>query len=233
MTSPKSAPRLDGPSLSLSSMVARLAGFELEVVAEGGLRAGLRGVDRGGAVQDVVVDPVLRIRASPLGAPKSARSSSRSRRRARPGCPTAASRRVPSSWCSATMAPFSSADAGTAVVDAPRPRVAKPQRRQHVELGRLGAGVAHGDADEDVVGRRLGVVGRDLPVRSSSKTPVSSELELAGRVPRGAVLVDEARRTGTRPAGTCSASASTSASASRRGTTSTPWRPRRGCPRRR
>ena len=52
----------------------------------------------------------------------------------------------------------------------PRPGVAKPERRQHVQRGRLGAAVGDGEADQDVVGRRLGVLGEDVEVAARRRT---------------------------------------------------------------
>ncbi len=44
------------------------------------------------------------------------------------------------------------------------PRVAEPQRRQQVQRGRLGAAIAHGDLDQDVFRRGLGVLHEDVEV---------------------------------------------------------------------
>ena len=79
-------------------------------------------------------------------------------------------------------------------------------------------------------GAGLGVVGGDLPVAAVVEDAGVEQLVLAARLAARRVLGDQLARTGTRPAGTGSASASTSGSAWSRGTTSTPWRPRRGCP---
>ena len=142
-----------------------------------------------------------------------------------------ASTRRPSSSCSATSAPSSSRIDGVRRSIAPRPGVAEPERRQHVERRRLRARVADADPDQHVLRRRLGVVDRDLPVAARRRRPRCRPARTRDRACRGRGSRRAGARTGTRPAGTCSASASTSASGSSRGTTSTPWRPRRGCPR--
>ena len=76
----------------------------------------------------------------------------------------------------------------------------------------------------------LRVVDGDVPVAVVVEDAGVEQLELGIVAAARAVLVHQLRRTGTRPAGRRSASASTSASAWSRGTTSTPWRPRRGSP---
>jgi hypothetical protein len=50
------------------------------------------------------------------------------------------------------------------VVGRPRPRVAVPQRRQHVDRRVLGTSVVHGDPAQEVVGGRLGVLHHDVEV---------------------------------------------------------------------
>ena len=46
----------------------------------------------------------------------------------------------------------------------PGPQVAEPERRQDVELGRLGAAVVDADPDEDVLGRLLGILDEHVQV---------------------------------------------------------------------
>jgi hypothetical protein len=50
------------------------------------------------------------------------------------------------------------------VAAVPRPGVAEPQGRQQVERGRHRAPVVHGDPDQDVVGRGLGILHLDVEV---------------------------------------------------------------------
>ena len=111
----------------------------------------------------------------------------------------------------------------------PRPGVAEPERGEHVDRRRLRARVADAEAKQDVLGAGLGVVGGDLPVAAVVEDPGVDQLELRVELRPRAGSPRGAARTGTRPAGTCSASAAMSASASSRGTTSTPSRPRRDC----
>ena len=46
----------------------------------------------------------------------------------------------------------------------PRPLVAEPERRQHVNLGRLRTAIVDCDLDQDVVGRLLGVLDEDVEI---------------------------------------------------------------------
>src|SRR5262249_8569745 len=46
----------------------------------------------------------------------------------------------------------------------PRPGVAKPQGRQHMDFGRLGAPIADSDLDQDVLQLDLGVLDEDVEV---------------------------------------------------------------------
>ena len=48
-------------------------------------------------------------------------------------------------------------------VDAPRPGVAEPQRREDVQGLRGGAGVARAELEHEILGRLLGVVDGDVP----------------------------------------------------------------------
>ena len=78
--------------------------------------------------------------------------------------PSPASTIVPSSSWVATRLPSRSTIDGRWRRRAPGPAVAEPQRRQQLERRVLGPGVADLDAQADIVGRRLGVVDRHVPV---------------------------------------------------------------------
>ena len=80
-------------------------------------------------------------------------------------------------------------------------------------------------------GRRLRVGGLDVPVAVVVEGAGVEQLVLEALTAAAPVLLQQVRVRERAPAGTRSATASTSAWASSRGTTSTPWRPRRGCPR--
>ena len=113
---------------------------------------------------------------------------------------------------------------------APRPGVAEPERRQQVQRRRLGPAVGDGDADQDVVGRRLRVLGEDVEVAVVVEDAGVDQLELGLALAARGGSPRPAARTGTRAAGTCRAPSGTSASASRRGRssssfTSSPWLP--------
>ena len=74
--------------------------------------------------------------------------------------------RSPSSGCDAAMtSPASiSFSSGRGPLAAPRPRVAEPERRQHVQRRRLRTPVGDGDLDQDVFGRGLRVLHEHVEV---------------------------------------------------------------------
>ena len=61
----------------------------------------------------------------------------------------------------------------------PGPAIAEPQRRQHVQLVRLGSGIADAKTQTKVARRGLGVVGGDLPVAVVVEDAGVEQLELA------------------------------------------------------
>ena len=91
--------------------------------------------------------------------------------------------------------------------------------------------VGRRDADQDVVGGRLRVLDEDVEVAVVVEDAGVEQLELRVARGRGGGSPRRAPRTGTRAAGTCRGTSCRSASASSRGRSSTPSRPRRGCPR--
>ena len=113
----------------------------------------------------------------------------------------------PSSGCSATSR------SSRSVIDGFGAPMSHDQVLRNHSVGRTsidagsGPGVPDAEAEQEVVGRRLGVVGGDLPVAPVVEDPGVEQLELRLelRAPRGSRRA--AARTGTRPAGTCSASA--------------------------
>ena len=208
-----------------------LAGADVEVVVQRRLGAGPRRVDGRRAADDVVVDPVLRDTRG-----QAARHSRRVlvslSQNSGSGVPspasTIASRAAASS---AASAPPSIADRRLARRRGPTTRCCGTTASGAGRCSRRSRpGVADADAHADVVGRGLGVVDRDVPVAVVEHAGVEQLVLGRGR-DRAARSRRSGPRTGTPPGGRRSASASTSASASSRGTTSTPWRPRRGCPR--
>ncbi len=124
------------------------------------------------------------------------------------------------------------ADHRADAVRPPGPRVAIPEMGQDVERRRLGPAVHRGDAAQEVLGVGLGVLDEDVEVAVGREgVPERVEqLELRLALVALAVDLDELVRTDTPPADTCRASSCRSGSASRRGRSSTPSRPRRGCP---
>ena len=119
-------------------------------VVERGLRPGLRRVDGGGAGDDVVVDPVLRVRRRRRDAEQplevglvlaEERLRGTARRKAhRP------ERGVPGNELT-----VGERDRRRGRVEAPRPGVAKPQRRQHVDRRGLRPRVAEPQPHENVL----------------------------------------------------------------------------------
>ena len=113
---------------------------------------------------------------------------------------------------------------------APRPDVAEPQLRDQVQRSGAVPVVAGGDAQAEVVGVGLGVV-RPRPRRSGRRRTrrCRAARTRARRSPAGRSR-PAGRRRGTPPGGSGSATAARRGWARRRGTSSTPSRPRRGCP---
>ena len=118
------------------------------------------------------------------------------------------------------------------LIGRPRPRVAEPQRRQHVERGIDRRPVVHRDPTHDVLRAGLGVLHLDVEVVAVVEDAGVDELVLHLLAGSGPGWWRRGRRTGTRRAGTCTASAGSCGSAGCRRRSSTPSRPRRGCPRR-
>jgi hypothetical protein len=76
---------------------------------------------------------------------------------------------------------------------APAPGVAKPQRRQQRERGPLGATVGDGDADREIVRRRLAVFDLDVEVAVLGEHPGVRELVFRLELPAAPILLDERR----------------------------------------
>ena len=131
-------------------------------MVKGRLGADEVGVDRGGAGHDVVVDRVLGI-AGAVDVPQPPRVGlvvAEQRLSAGAGAEHHRPERLVHGGDRATVR----AQRRLRGARCPRPGVAEPQRRQHVQRRLVGAGVAHLDAHADVVGRGLGVGDGDLPV---------------------------------------------------------------------
>src|SRR5262249_50639344 len=80
---------------------------------------------------------------------------------------------------------------GVPSVVAPGPGVAKPKGRQQMEDRRFWATIRHGDPDQDVVRRRLGVLHEDVKVTSFLEDPGVEQLELGVPLAAPAVLVEQ------------------------------------------
>ncbi len=78
-------------------------------------------------------------------------------------------------------------DLAALVPAAPRPRVAKPERRQQVQLGRVGPAVGRRNADQDVVGIGLGVLYSDVEIPALVEDVGVGDLEF-GIAPRAAAV---------------------------------------------
>ena len=134
-----------------------------DAVVQRPLGAGAVGVDGAGAVHDVIGDPVLGVTGHVLRpeepGPVGLVVAHQQARVAIPGQDETAERVVLGHEGTA-----GDAERRPAVVQAPRPRVAEPQRGEQLDGLLVGRSVADGDADAQVVGCGLGVVGGDLPV---------------------------------------------------------------------
>ena len=75
----------------------------------------------------------------------------------------------------------------------PRPSIAKPERRQHVQLRWFRSGIAHADAHAQIPRCRLGVVHGDLPVAVIVEHPRVDQLELGVPLAAPGVLLAQPR----------------------------------------
>ena len=76
---------------------------------------------------------------------------------------------------------------------APAPRVPAPERRQHVQPRRLRAAVRDRDAEQDVLGRGLRVLGEDVEVAPLVEDAGVGQLELGVGLAAAPALLDEPR----------------------------------------
>ena len=74
---------------------------------------------------------------------------------------------------------------------APGPAVAEPELRQEVDLGRLGASIDRGQADEKVLGIGLRHLQEDVEVAATVEDPGVEDLELGILLPPPPVLLDQ------------------------------------------
>ncbi len=169
----------------------RLARGHVELVPRGALRAELRRVHGLGAVDDVIVDAVLREGRRVLLVPEA------------PGVrlvltedemglaftdePAGAERTV----CRLDHVVRHGAELGMAVVATPRPGVAEPQRREDVQRRGLGTAVRRLDQDADVVRRALRVGELDVEVARLLEHPRVDQLELVELAAAASVAVDQ------------------------------------------
>ena len=195
------------PGRSRSAQLHGLARRHRDAVVERRLGAAALGVDRVGAGDDVVVDPVLRVARRP-SSPKSrsvfvSLSQNSSVGAAPSGPSSATSSSSPRNGCSVTTraAAPSAAQLGRLAVEVPGPGVAVPGRRQHVERVVLGAGVRDLDRQKDVEGVGLGVVRLDDPVAVVVEDARVEQLVLRDRACRAPRSPRRAPRTGYSPCG--------------------------------
>ena len=144
----------------------------------------------------------------------------------------------PSVACSATTAPSPSRARCAASASSPRRVRPHDQVLRNQSVGSTCSGAASGPRLATVIrirmssGDGLGVLDDDVEVAVVVEDAGVEQLELAARaVPRRRFSSTQPRVGELAPAGTCRAPSCTSASAWSRGRSSTPSRPRRGCPR--
>ena len=188
------------------------------------------GIHRVGvAVDDVVVEAVLDVAATRSATPKSRSALVSFSVKSSVGAPLAvrasAGRSSASSSAIAACrpAPTRRAVDGAARRRVPRPGVAEPERRQHVQRRRLRAAV--GDRDRGSGCRRRRPWRTRRRRRSSgrsSKTPVSSSSNSGSSRPRRRFSSTSCVVRERAPAGTCRGTSCRSASAWSRGRSSTP-----------
>src|ERR1700722_17734220 len=74
---------------------------------------------------------------------------------------------------------------------APRPGVAKPSRRQHMNVGSLWAAIGDREAGQNIGGRFLGVLDADIEVALFGEDPAIEEFIFRLIAPAAAILIDE------------------------------------------
>ena len=210
--------------------LGRSAGRNCQRVPGGGLRPGQTRVDGLRSAHDVVVDPVLRIGRGRRLIVDSRQvrlvlAEQQARRRpvrARPG--TDLERVVAEDRVLGQDPLVADRCQHRRLVDVrvARPLVAEPEGRQDVESRLLGRPIAYDDPHQDVGRVRLGVVDLDDPVAVVVEDTGVEQLVLGFELGAPGVLLDQALRRGTAPAGSGSASAAMPRSEARRGTTSSP-----------
>ena len=123
------------------------------------------------------------------------------------------------------------ADARPGVAWRPRPVVAAPQRGQQVQRRGVGAAVDGADAHQHLFGPVLGVFDEDVEVAVVVEDAGVEQFVLGLVAAAAAVLLRAAARRERPAAGTCTGTSCTRGWAGCRGRSSTPSRPRHGCPR--
>ena len=176
----------------LQAEARRAVGGHGDDMVSGRLRAGLRGVDGiAAALHDVVVEGVLVVRLDAVDAVQSgdvgfvvAEEEAR------------VALRVEEEGAEVGM--LRRDDAGTGRMQSrsrrvrlPRPRVPKPQLRQHVQRRLVRAAVAHLDFDQHMIRRCLGIFHEDVEVAILVEDAGVEQLELGSIPAAAAVLVQQ------------------------------------------
>ena len=141
------------------------------------LGAGPGRIDGRRAVDDVVVDPVLGIRR-PFAAPQAMHVALVVAEQ-RLGVAVSRKHDPAQVVVIGHQRAIRFADLRLGRAGVPRPPVAEPQRRKHVDARALGSRVADRHADAEIVGHRLGVVDGDVPIARVGECTGVQQLVLA------------------------------------------------------
>ena len=87
--------------------------------------------------------------------------------------------------------PAIKAQAGLHGLFLPRPHIAKPDRRQHIEWRRLRAAIVNGDPDDDVFCRCFGVFDEHIKVSIRIKNTGVCEIEFGIQEATAAILIHQ------------------------------------------
>ena len=196
----KLGPERPGPGRGVGQTQAdlpRAVGGDHDTVPGGDLRPRPRRVDRAhGAMDDELVDPVLRVRTLGVDAPE-APGVGVVLGEEKVGATRAEEAAAPERWvvrldAERALGRRPHGEPGARGPDLPRPGVPEPERRQQVQLGRLRTAVPDRQAHEDIVGRGLRVLDLDVEVPVLLEHAGVEQLELGGGAAPTAVFNDQA-----------------------------------------
>src|ERR1035438_10014560 len=82
-------------------------------------------------------------------------------------------------------------DRGSTIIAPPTPRIAEPERRQHLDWRRFGSAIADIDADQQVLRRDLSILHLDVEISAAVKNPGVDEFVFPFQPIPPAVLLEQ------------------------------------------